>query len=90
VYVASEFGGWQARVLKWLSQHFDEASNSFAKEASSGAIEQVPCWPSTRCRLGAQGWLLLQLTCVMWRQSPVDPALNAGSTDESPSHATCR
>ena len=53
VYVASEFGGWQARVLRWLAQHFDEATNSFAKEASSGVIEQVQCWHSAHCHFRA-------------------------------------
>lgn len=41
VYVASEFGGWQAHVLRWLAQHYDEASKSFAKEAVSGVIDEV-------------------------------------------------
>ena len=46
VYVASEFGGWQARVLRWLAQHYDEVTNSFAKEASSGVIDEVRSSPS--------------------------------------------
>ena len=41
VYVAAEFGGWQAHVLRWLAQHYDEEFNSFAKEAASGVIAEV-------------------------------------------------
>jgi hypothetical protein len=48
VYVASEFGGWQARVLRWLAHHYDEATNSFAKETSSGVIDEVRSLPSSR------------------------------------------
>ena len=44
--MASEFGGWQARMLRWLKQHYDEATNSFAKEASSGAIDEVCSVPA--------------------------------------------
>ena len=58
VYVASEFGGWQARVLRWLAQHFDPASKSFDKEASSGVIQQVLCWHGVYdcVELGAGFW----------------------------------
>ncbi len=90
VYVASEFGGWQARVLRWLAQHFDEAANSFAKEASSGAIEQVQCWHSIHCRFRAQGWLLVGVICVLRQGLHVGPAMSDGSTDESVCPAVCR
>ena len=45
--MAAEFGGWQARVLRWLAQHYDEPTNSFAEEASSGTIDEVCSSPSS-------------------------------------------
>lgn len=41
VYVSSQYGGWQERLLRWLAAHYDEAGNSFSKEATSGLIEEV-------------------------------------------------
>ena len=58
MYVASEFGGWQARALRWLAEHFDAASNSFSAEASSGVISQVRGYTHPKCCSACSAWPL--------------------------------